>query len=302
MNKILIYVLFIIFGLCIYLYLNKKDKFNISGQNIPSFMCSNEKYINHPDCLPDNFCEDLNDKGVCTIEYDNTEIILNNDNSKFYKEYYEILTNGIYEFIDSLGYTLYACVSLAPVLIYSYYEQLDIMNKLTKMLIILLSRWQSLDSAIQQHDRSIRLALEDRWARRVMAPIFIFNIMEYGERTSRELMNMLTRWGPSTIFTGEEVLDVNYNAIRRMIEGEAAIHPMEPEGIIGINNRLPSEDQLISWYVILDADATFIIKVIRYLNWYSTYFRIYPQWKQIIREYFGPNSRVYQRFADEIDR
>jgi hypothetical protein len=40
MNKFYIYILFIIFGLCIYLYINKKDTFNIGGQNIQNLYTS----------------------------------------------------------------------------------------------------------------------------------------------------------------------------------------------------------------------------------------------------------------------
>ena len=40
MNKLYIYVLFIIFGLCIYLYINKKDTFNIGGQSLSDIICT----------------------------------------------------------------------------------------------------------------------------------------------------------------------------------------------------------------------------------------------------------------------
>lgn len=40
MNKFYIYILFIIFGLCIYLYINKKDTFNIGGRNQIELICN----------------------------------------------------------------------------------------------------------------------------------------------------------------------------------------------------------------------------------------------------------------------
>ena len=93
MNKILIYVGCILIGLCIYLHLNKKDKFNIGGQ-VPLFMCSSEQYQNHPDCLPEAFCQDLEDGEVCTVD----NFVINNEKNRgYFREYYEnlksVLTN-----------------------------------------------------------------------------------------------------------------------------------------------------------------------------------------------------------------
>ena len=224
MNKLYIYILFIILGLCIYLYINKKEKFNIGGQ-VPLFMCSNEEYQNHPDCLPDAFCQNLEDGEICTID----NLNINESNREYFREYYENLKsvlsdfnsglNCLYEnsgdienlpkkcpnsFLTFLGSSVTSMCASIPISF--YYEQVNIMKKLASLLIILLKRWQSLNdkyNVLNNIEPESRQTMDRN----------MYGITIVDERTSRELIDMLIT--PS-IFG--ESLNINHNTINRMID------------------------------------------------------------------------------------
>jgi hypothetical protein len=191
MNKLYIYILFIILGLCIYLYINKKDTFNIGGQ-VPLFMCSNEEYKNHPNCLPDAFCQNLKDGEICTV--DNLDI--DENNKGYFMEYYENLIdvlsnfnnglNCIYEnigdiekipkrcpnsYLAILGSVPPALCSAIPLrYYYDYRNEINIANKIelqmtAGILNIIMGGWEYLNNKvvnIELHNREAQLTINIR--------------------------------------------------------------------------------------------------------------------------------------------
>jgi hypothetical protein len=297
MNKFYIYILFIIFGLCIYLYINKKDTFNVGGQ-VPLFMCSNEQYQNNPECLPDAFCQNLQDGEICTVD----NLNIDENNRENFREYYENLKSGLskfnsglnclYEnssdienlakncpnsFLTIIGSFVASCASALPISFYN--EQINIMKKLTSVLLILLKRWESIDNkynVLNNIEVQSRQVMDNN---RYGIPII-------NERTSRELIGMLTTYS----FMGHEILDINHNGINRMIDGQVEYFPYD--------GTIAQKKQLLS--MILTVEENFIIKVIDYLKYYSGFFG-FREWKDLIFEIFPVNSNVYKRFNTQIE-
>lgn len=104
MNKLYIYVLFIIFGLCIYLYINKKDTFNIGGQSLSDIICtdSDSNIMNQAYVWINNLVYK-----ETTIPCYNTDCnTLHNYQDTYRKKYIEknimLIENDIFEVINPL--------------------------------------------------------------------------------------------------------------------------------------------------------------------------------------------------------